>query len=69
MHSQRTPALRIHEDIHRVLGTRMHIAEHPARLVGADGDQAEVKGAAVGADLRKGWADGEGGVGGGVVVG
>lgn len=41
---------------------------HPARLVRADGDKAEVKGAAESADLCEGGADGEVGEGGGVVV-
>lgn len=68
MHAQRTPALRIHEDIHSVLGTGVHIAEHPARLVRTDGDEAEVERPAVHANLREGRADGEVGEGGRVVI-
>jgi len=46
----------------------MHVAEQEARLVGADGDQPEIKGAAVEPDLCEGGADGEVGVFGAVVV-
>lgn len=46
----------------------MHVAEHPAGLVGTNGDEAKVKGASVLADLRKGGAGGEVRVRGGVVV-
>lgn len=68
MHTQRLPALRIHKDIRAILGIRMHRAEHPARLVCADGDEPEIKGTAVRADLCEGGADGEVCVGGAVVV-
>jgi hypothetical protein len=37
----------------------MHVAEEEARLVRADGDEAEVEGPAVLADLCEGGADGE----------
>ena len=46
----------------------MDIAELPAGLVGAYGNEAEVKGTAVTADLREGGAGGEVVVGGGVVI-
>jgi hypothetical protein len=46
----------------------VHGAEHGARRVGANRNQAEVKGAPQGADLSKGGADGEVCVRGGVVV-
>lgn len=42
----------------------MHVAEHPTGFIGANGDEAEVKGAAVEADLRKGRTGGEVGVSG-----
>lgn len=69
MHTQRIPTLRIDKDIHRVFGVRVHSTPHPTWLVGADGDEAEIKGAPVEADLREGGADGEVCVFGGVVVG
>lgn len=47
----------------------MHSAKQPAGRVGADGNQAEIKGPAVGADLGEGGADGEMCEGGVVVVG
>ncbi len=71
MHTQRILTLRIDKDIDCVFWVRMHIAPHEARLVGADGDEAEIEGAAQGTDLSEGRADGEvcvdvvvGGVGG-----
>jgi hypothetical protein len=68
MHAQRAPTPRIDKDIRTIARIRMHPAEHVARLVGANGNQAEIKGAAVGADLREGGAHGEVGEGGAIVV-
>ena len=68
MHAQRASTAGILEDVDGILWIGMDIAEHPAGLVGAYGDEAEVKGAAVTADLRKGRAGGEVVVGGGIVI-
>ena len=68
MHTQRASTFCILKDIHRVFWIRMHIAEHPTGLVGAYGDETEVKGAAVESDLREGGAGGEVRVGSGVIV-
>lgn len=68
VHAERTLTLCIGKDVDGVLGIGMDIAEHPAGLVSADRDQAEIKGPAVFSDLGKCRAGGQVCVGGGVVV-
>lgn len=47
-------ALRVEEDVDAVVGIGVHGRHDEARIVGADRDQAEVKGSAVLADLFEG---------------
>lgn len=49
-------ASRVQEDVDAVEGVGVHGRHDPARVVGADGDEAEVEGTAEGADLREGRA-------------
>lgn len=56
MHAQRTATLSVDEDVDGVVGIGMHGRHDPAGLVGADGNEAEVEGAAVLADLCEGRA-------------
>jgi hypothetical protein len=53
MHTQRLLTLCIDKNVGRILGIRMHGAEHEAGLVRANGDQSQVKGTTVHADLCK----------------
>lgn len=46
----------VEEDVDAVEGVGVHGRHDPARVVGADGDEAEVEGTAEGPDLRKGRA-------------
>ncbi len=68
MHAQRPITFRIHENVDGIFGTSVYVAEHPTRLVGADGNQTEVKGAAMLTNLRKGRASGKMRVGSRVIV-
>ena len=67
MDAHRPLAARVEEDVDAVEGVRVHGRHDPARVVGADRDQAEVEGAAEGADLGEGGAVRQG-EGRGVVV-
>lgn len=62
MHAQGLLALCIDENASRVSRIRMHRAHDPARVISADGDEAEIKGATGLADGLEGGADGEVGV-------
>lgn len=46
----------VEENVDAVKGVSVHGRHDPARVVGADGDEAEVEGTAEGADLREGRA-------------
>lgn len=68
MHAYRLLTLRIDKNVNCVLGVRMHRTPHPAGLVGADGDETEIKWPAESADLCEGGADGKVGERRGIVV-
>lgn len=59
MHAKRGLALCIDKNIDCILWVGVDVAEEVARLVGTDGDEAKVKGAAEGSNLCKGWTRGE----------
>lgn len=67
MDAHRPLTLRVAEDVDAVEGIGVHRRHDPARVVGPDGDEAEVEGAAEVADLFEGGAVREV-VRGGVVV-
>jgi hypothetical protein len=56
MHAERPRTAGIGKDVDGIFGVGMDIAEDGTGLVCANGDEAEIKGASVLADLRKGWA-------------
>lgn len=57
-----TFAFRVLEYVHAVKGISVHGRHYEARVVGADGNETEIEGAAEGADFFEGGAGGEVGV-------
>lgn len=53
MDAHRLPAFRIHKDIHAVEGIRVHGTHDVPRVVGANGNEAQVERPAEGPDLRE----------------
>jgi hypothetical protein len=62
MYTHRPLAFRVLEDIYAVEGIGVHGGHYEARVVGPDGDETEIEGAAEGADFREGGTGGEVGV-------